>query len=280
MRALALLGVALAASVLQVGCATVGRQTREVLKSPPSGIPAAVVLDQVPFVNQEAGHCGPATLTMALRWTGDAADVERVISEVYTPSMKGSLQSDMLSAARRHARLAVAVETLPDLLREVAAGNPVIVFENLGLSWYPRWHYALVVGYDLPAQQMVLHSGPKAFERVDLTRFEYAWNLAQAWAVVVLPPNRSSATGTELAHLKGAAGLEQAGQVAAADQAYATMLKRWPESLGALIGLANQAYKRGDFKGAVGFLKKATQYHPTSITARHNLSVAEDALKR
>jgi hypothetical protein len=38
-------------------------------------------------------------------------------------------------------------------LREVAAGNPVLVLQNLSFAWAPVWHYAVVMGYDADAAQ-------------------------------------------------------------------------------------------------------------------------------
>ena len=70
---------------------------------------------------------------------------------VYTPGREGTLASDMIAAARRNGRVAVPVTSLPALLAELAAGNPVIVFQNLGLGFVPRWHYAVAFGYDLAA---------------------------------------------------------------------------------------------------------------------------------
>jgi hypothetical protein len=54
----------------------------------------------------------------------------------------------MIGAARRHGRLAYLITGPDSMFEEVAAGHPVIVLQNLGLSWYPVWHYAVVVGYD------------------------------------------------------------------------------------------------------------------------------------
>jgi hypothetical protein len=43
------------------------------------------------------------------------------------------------------------------LCEEVAAGHPVIVLQNIGLSWYLVWHYAVVVGYDLHEGTVIFH---------------------------------------------------------------------------------------------------------------------------
>jgi hypothetical protein len=66
---------------------------------------------------------------------------------LYLTDKQGSLQVEMLATARRHGLLAYLLQPeLQALLTEVAAGNPVVVLQNLGLSWYPVWHYAVVIG--------------------------------------------------------------------------------------------------------------------------------------
>ena len=276
MSRLLFVGVALAL----VGCATPSRQTENLLRAPPQDIPVAVQLDHVPFVAQAEGYCGPATLTMAMQAAGQNVSVEQLGPEVFTPGNKGSLQLDLISASRRHGMLAIPIENLTALLREVASGHPVIVFENLGLSWYPRWHYAIVTGYDLGTQDIILHSGPKQFSREDMYRFEYAWKLAGYWALVILPPGELSTTANELAHVAAAAGLEQAGKLIEAQQAYHNILRRWPGSFSSLIGLGNVTYRTGDAQSAAKYLRQAVKLNPESTVARHNLEVAEKSLKK
>jgi len=58
----------------------------------------------------------------------------------------------MIAAARRNGFVAIELApNLSDLLAEIAAGNPVVVLQNLALDWYPAWHYAVAIGYDLKA---------------------------------------------------------------------------------------------------------------------------------
>src|SRR5512139_1678185 len=110
-------------------------------------LPRRVELAATPFLPQARYQCGPAALATVLAARGVTVSPEELVREVYLPARQGGL-------------LAVAVE--PDLdavLEEVAAGNPVLVLQNLGLDWLPRWHYAVVVGYDLDAQELLLRSG-------------------------------------------------------------------------------------------------------------------------
>lgn len=258
------------------GCATPAKQTQALLRDP-QGLPTQKQIDNVPFIDQPAGYCGPATLTMVLRWAGQQAVLDEIAPEVYTPGMKGSLQMDMISASRRHGMMAVPIKGLPSLLQEVKEGHPVIIFENLGLSWAPQWHYAVVLGYDLPDQKIIMHSGHEAFKHWDMSHFERSWMLGDYWGLVVLPAGDLALSAGELANVSAAAGLEQSGQVSGAEKSYQAVLKQWPGSLAALIGLGNIAYSKKDFKQAVQFLVRATRAYPDAAAAWHNLAIAQSA---
>ena len=83
---------------------------------------------------------------------------EDLIGEVYTPARKGSLQMAMIAAARRHGRLAYQISDLESLWPEIAAGNPIVILLNLGTSWLPIWHYAVVAGYDTSREHVIMRS--------------------------------------------------------------------------------------------------------------------------
>jgi hypothetical protein len=259
------------------GCAlTPARQTQYLLDNPPD-LPAAHRIEQVKFIEQEDNFCGPATLAMAMDYAGKPAPVEELAAQVFTPGKEGSLQQDMLSGARRQGMLAVQIQGLPSLLKEVEAGHPVIVFLNLGLSWYPIYHYALVTGYDLSDPAVVMHSGSTPGKVWNMKKFERSWSLGQYWGLVVLPVTELSAAASELEHSAAAAGLEALGHTREAELVYRNILKRWPKSYGALIGMGNLAYARGQFEQAVIYLKRAVEAHPDSSAAWHNLALAAGA---
>ena len=263
--------------ILTAGCAAKTVQVDRLLRTPlPISEQQEIV--GVPFIEQSAGHCGPATLAMTMAWAGQPADINLLVSQVYTPGMQGSLQTDMLTASRRNGMMAIPIQGFSSLLTEVSAGNPVIVFENLAVSWLPQWHYAVVFGYDLPKEIVLMHSGPEAFKKWDLRKFERSWQLGDYWGLLVLPPGKLSATASELDHLKAAAALEQVGKNLAAGISYQAILSRWPQSLGALIGSANVSYAAKDYAKSVESLLLATKYHPESAAAWNNLSVAQLAL--
>lgn len=261
------------------GCAlTPARQTEYLLDNPPD-LPAAHRIEPVKFIEQEDNFCGPATLAMAMEHAGKPVSVEDLASQVFTPGKEGTMQQDMLGGARRQGMLAVQIQGLPSLLKEIQAGHPVIVFLNLGLSWYPIYHYALVTGYDLGDPAIVMHSGSTPSKVWNMKKFERSWRLGQYWGLVVLPVTELSAAASELEHSAAAAGLEALGRGREAEIVYRNILSRWPKSFGALIGMGNLAYARGQFERSVAYLRRAVEAHPESAAAWHNLALAAGAAR-
>ena len=231
----------------------------------------SVELGDVPFFSQEAYQCGPASLAMALAWSGVPVRTEDLAAQVYSPTRQGSLPTDMIGAARRHGRVAYPISTMEDVLAELAAGNPVMVLQDLGL-WRPRWHFAVAIGYDLVQGEIVLRSGTKPREVLSFERFERTWARSGHWGLIALPPGRLPATAKEQSVLEAAVGLERARQWKAAAEAYRSAHERWPASLGALIGLGNSRYALGDLSGAEQAFRVATRLHPLAAVAFNNLA--------
>ena len=176
--------------------------------------------------------------------------------------------------------LAIPIEGMEALLTEIAGGHPVIVFENLALSWLPQWHYAIVYGYDLNQPSVTMHSGPEQGKVWDMRKFERSWKLGEYWGLVVLPPGELAASADELAHVRATAALESLGKSIEAEFSYKEILKRWPKSLGSFIGLANIAFKRKDSKSAIRYLVNASELHPSTAVVWHNLAFAYGAAKQ
>ncbi len=246
-------------------------QAERVLEAP-GDLPPKVELAEVPFFPQEAYQCGPASLAMALTSSGVLVRPDDLVAKVYSPARKGSLPPEMVSASRRHGRVAYPVSTLEDLLAELAAGNPVVVLQNLGFSWYPRWHFAVVIGYDLPKEELVLHSGTEPREVLSLRHFERTWEMGGHWGLVVLPPSVLPARAKESAFVEAVIGLERARQWEAAIEAYRAALARWPASLGALMGLGNSRYVLGNLAGAERAFREAARAHRSAAPAFNNLA--------
>ena len=258
---------------LLTGCVSLP-QTDALQREGGAGLPPRAQLDTVPFFAQEEYQCGPAALAMALNAAGIGVTPEVLTDEVYIPGRKGSLQVEMLAGARRHGLLAYELAPeLKDVLAEVAAGNAVIVLQNLGLwAFHPYWHYAVVIGYDLEKKQILLHSGAKARRAMPIGLFEFLWIDGGRWAMVALAPGRLPASAREADYASAAAALEQSGRVAEAHRAYATLLGRWPGDLVGLMGLGNSAYALGHKAEAETAFRSATAAHPLAAAAFNNLA--------
>jgi len=258
----------LALPIFLSGC---GILSTERLPQAPGGPPKAMVA-KVPFFAQEELQCGPAALAMALNWSGVVVKPSDLTPEVFTPGLEGSLQSALIGATRRHGRVAYPITGSESLLAEVAAGHPVIVLVNLGLSWYPKWHYAVVIGFDQERDEVILHSGLTANEHLKSGVFLNTWQRGEYWGLLILPPNRLPNKVEEGAWLEAVAGLEKTGQWRGAAIGYATAQKRWPQSFGASMGLGNSRYSQHDFPGAAEAFRRATLLEPKNGMAFNNLA--------
>jgi len=236
-----------------------------------SEFPRSVELIEVPFFPQEAYQSAPAALATLMNWSGKPIAPEALAPQVDMPALKCSLQLEM--AARRQGLLPYVLKPeLTALMTEITAGNPVMVLQNLGLSWHPTWHYAVVIGFDLPQREIILRSGARKRHVMPLALFERTWARSQYWALVVMPPNKLPATAQELPYLESVFGLEQLQLWQPANQAYAAALGRWPDSLGAQIGLGNTRSALGDKDGAEAIFRQATLDHPDAAAAFNNLA--------
>src|SRR5690606_33493011 len=157
-----------------------------------------VELDRTPYFEQADFQCGPASLAMALGAAGIDVSPEALVGRVFVPGRQGSLQVEMIAAARRQGAVAVRIPgRLDALLQELAAGHPVVVLQNLSLPISPVWHYAVAIGYDLGREELLLRSGPMRRQRLALSTFELTWARGGHWAFVALAPGRLPATATE-----------------------------------------------------------------------------------
>lgn len=264
-------GVLLCAAFLGLaGCAT--PQVAALLARPAATLPARVELTSVPFYPQEEYQCGPAALATVLMHAGTATTPDALVPQVYLPGRDGSLQAEMLAAARRHGLVAYRLEPrLEDVLREAAAGTPVIVLQNLALPFAPLWHYAVIIGYDLPRDEIILRSGTTRRAVMTLSSFERTWARGNHWAMLALTPERLPATADEDHYVISVAALERVTP-AAARRAYTTAIERWPGNLAARIGQGNAAYAMRDRPGAEAAYREATRRHPKAADAWNNLA--------
>jgi hypothetical protein len=254
---------------LLTACAAKG--VREATQNPQ--LPRRAELTQTPFFPQAEYQCGPAALATALVAADIQVTPDQLTPEVYVPSRQGSLQIEMLAAARRHGAVAIRIPPQLDaVMQEVAAGNVVVVMQNLGFSWVPAWHYAVLVGYDLDKQLVWLRSGTYERFEMSLNAFQRTWARSEHWAFVALPPGRLPASVTADDVAKALVTYEKQASAEERKKAYQAAVDKWPEHPVLLMGLGNAAYAAHDLPLAASTFSHMTELHPDSAAAYNNLA--------
>lgn len=240
----------------------------------PPGLSSEARIGGVPFFPQDDYQCGPAALAMTAAAAGAQVTPEQLVSQVYLPGRQGSLQLEMLAAGRRLGLVTHRIRPdLETLLQEVAAGNPVVVLQNLSFQFAPVWHYAVAVGFDRGSNTIVLHSGRTENLEMSLHAFERTWERSERWAMLAMPPGRLPASADASAYAVSIAALERSSPEAAR-KAYAAALDRWPLDPVLQLGAGNTAYAQRDFEAAARAYGKLVATHPGLADGWNNLAQA------
>jgi len=142
----------------------------------------------VPIITQARERCGQAALAMVLRYYGADSAAIREVDAAYDPALRGSLITDLASAARR-AGYEAAVETLtPDALIDLLDDGvpPILLYQN-GSGPVTVRHFGVVTSWDATRASFTLHDGgarPRVAARGDLTK---RWATAGSQALIVRP---------------------------------------------------------------------------------------------
>mgnify|MGYP001413875583 CR=1 FL=1 len=271
LRTPALAGVLLCA-ILLLGCAA-PPQTRALLQERPERLVPVAELFHVPFVPQDDHLCGPASLSMVAQAAGMNLSMQELTPQVYLPGRQGALQVEMLVAARRNGLIPYPLPgMLPALLEQVAAGRPVLVLQNLAFDATPLWHYAVLIGYDLAAGEVVLHSGVTARQRMRMSVFERTWARAGHWAVLVVQPQDMPAGLDQQVWSVAVAALERV-HPEAARRGWQALLGQHPGHRVAMFGLGTTAHALADIEAARHAFAETVRRHPDFADAWHNLAL-------
>jgi tetratricopeptide (TPR) repeat protein len=253
---------AVAAALALFGCASAPRLPPDL---------AEVELESVPFFPQAEYQCGPAALATVLKHAGADVDADALVPEVYAPGLRGSLQSELLGATRRHGFIPYVIEPQARALAaELAARRPVLVLQNLGLDRVPVWHYAVVVG--ISGDEVVLRSGTEERRIERASRFLREWQRGSNWAFVALKPGELPATETAGGYVRALAGAEAVLGPSAAERGYRAALERWPDDEILLFASAGQRYGAGDLTEATALYRRLLTAAPKNAAARNNLA--------
>ena len=262
-------------SALFLTACTTAPQTRTLVSSAPPGLPTAIELTGTPFYPQQQYQCGPAALATVLAAHAVRVTPEELVNAVYVPALHGSLPEEITATARRYQMLAYPLSaSLQALLTEVAHGNPILVMQNLGTDWFQNWHFAVVVGFDLEKQQLILRSGTRKRWHTSLATFERTWSRSGYWALVILPAGEVPASARLAPYLQAAHDLEASAQADASLRAFQAATQHWPNEPQAWMTYGNSLFGRGDNIEAGAAFLQVTRLTPEDARGWNNLAYA------
>lgn len=248
-------------------------QSAALLNETPAQFSDAVLAPDIPFFPQDDYQCGPAALATVLGASQLQVSPEELVPLVYVPERQGSFQIEMVAAARSYGRLAYQLPpTLQAIFSEVSRGYPVLVMQNLGLDWYPQWHFAVVKGFDLQQGHIILNSALTENYRVPLATFERTWARAEYWAVLVVAPGVMPVDAEPKRYFNAVVALEGNNPAELTARAYQSGLTRWPGDSNLLMGYGNLLYAQGDIDGAASHYQQTMDAHPDYAPAYNNLA--------
>ncbi len=237
------------------------------------GFTRPVELADTPFYPQTEFQCGPAALATVLSAADRPVQPLDLVPKVQLPGLRGSLQTELIAAARGYGVVPYRIAPTPAaLLDELAAGRPVLVLQNLALASHPRWHYAVVIGYDPRGRVFILRSGTDLRREMKAGPFLRSWALAEHWGLVILRSGELPAADDATGLLKAVSGLEAIGQPALARGWYAAATRRWPQVSNTWLALGNASFALGDLAGAETAYRRVLALAPTDVVAHNNLA--------
>jgi len=146
---------------------------------------AAVWLD-VPFVKQEKGGCGAASISMVMQyWGREDAAAGGIQKALYNRRAGGILASDMQRYLDGHGFRTFTFEGgWQDLETHLSKGRPLIVCLKEGIAR----HYVVVAGLN-PRENVVRLNDPaqRKLTKLDRGEFEKAWTAGGNWTLLALP---------------------------------------------------------------------------------------------
>lgn len=156
-------------------------------------IPEEIRLD-VPFVAQAGNGCGPACVSMIMKyWAGSAnrppeaaADEPSIRQDILIPGSTGAFPADVVRYLTNHGFRTYAFHgEWADFEHHLTRGRPLIVAVGQGPD---AFHYLVVAGID-KGQGILLVNDPARRKLLKLKRgdFEKAWSRCRFWTLLALP---------------------------------------------------------------------------------------------
>jgi predicted double-glycine peptidase len=144
------------------------------------------MIQNVPFHPQEEYQCGPASLAGVLTYWNIMVSPEEIALEIYSKSVRGTLNIDMvLYVERRGLKARQYRGSLEDLKTKIDSGYPLIVLVDEGFLIYQKNHFMVVIGYGEEA--ILANSGREQHKFIPVKDFLRSWGRTKFWTLVITP---------------------------------------------------------------------------------------------
>jgi ABC-type bacteriocin/lantibiotic exporter with double-glycine peptidase domain len=144
------------------------------------------MIQNVPFHPQEEFQCGPASLAGVLNHWNIKVSPDEIASEIYSKSVKGTLNIDMgLYVERRGLKARQYHGSLEDIKRKIDSGYPLIVLVDEGFLVYQKNHFMVVIGYG--GEGILSNSGREKHKFIPVKKFLKSWERTKFWTLLITP---------------------------------------------------------------------------------------------
>lgn len=166
------------------GCAATGRQPVSQGLQEPGG--TTHLVEGVPFYPDSSYWCAPASLAGVLGYWGEEIRPAVIAEEIYSPSAKGALPSDLRWYASQQGYSATITEGNPDRLKKwLQKDVPVIVFVEYRNLPGSSAHFMVVLGHN--STGWIVNSATNEHQRIRRNRFRTLWARTNRLMLVVQP---------------------------------------------------------------------------------------------
>ena len=188
------------------------------------------LIEEVPFYPQQDFYCGPTTLSEVFNYYKQDLSPDEIAPQLFIPGQQGSLQVEMMVASRENAFLPYTdYGTLSNIISLVADNIPVIVFQNVSISLFPQWHYAVVIGYDLSNREIILHTGLTPQHQMSFELFGRTWARGEYWMLAPLPVGKTSQQLNSYTYVSAAYDILSLGNETLGVGFLESAIKQWPD---------------------------------------------------
>jgi uncharacterized protein len=143
---------------------------------------------ETPFVHQVYNYCGPAALTMVLRYWGRSVDQYELANRFRPFPKKGLSGAQLKELAAAYGFSAYSFTGQADDLRaHLKNGRPIVVALHSSALLNTN-HFVVVVGWDSERGEWIVQDpAGKSYQRYREADFSARWKKLDNWSLLVVP---------------------------------------------------------------------------------------------